>query len=128
MFVSLYLADSTNVSIDVVSVPPGTPVNGSTNTFDYPLFSNVSLVCALTSIADGSSVYSSMKFWQFQNCYTHNSGVMDPCFYNGYPNGESLYGYNILAQDAGSTRCYAGHNLGFYVSDIFTFRVSGEQL
>ena len=128
MFVSLYLADSTNVSIDVVSIPPGTPVNGSTNTFDYPLFSNISLVCALTSKADGSPVYSNMKTWQTENCYTHGSGIVDPCFYNGYPTGETLNGYNILAQDAGSTRCFASHNNGYYVSDVFTLRVSGEQL
>ena len=44
---SLYFADS-SINIAVVSDPPGTPVNGLSNTFDYPVLTSVRLLCNAT--------------------------------------------------------------------------------
>ena len=39
----------TTYTVTIVSSPAGIPVNGSTDTFDYPILSNVTLTCNVTS-------------------------------------------------------------------------------
>ena len=123
---SLYFADS-SINIAVVSDPPGTPVNGLSNTFDYPVLTSVRLLCNATSTTDGSP-YSASYNWQSISCYTHSNGVQRPCFYNGYPSGYSIDSNDLLAQDAGVVSCNANGVHGYYTSGSFTLRISGEQL
>ena len=45
----------TTYTVTIVSSPAGISVNGSTDTFDYPILINVTLTCNVTS-NDGSSL------------------------------------------------------------------------
>ena len=61
-------------------------------------------------------------YWTAMNCYTHNYGVYDPCFYSGNRREQNITGYDLLAQDAG-TATIDGVN---YTSDPLTLRISGK--
>ena len=79
-----------NVSVTIVSDPEGTLVNGSNNTFDYPILTSVSLLCMATT-SDGSPVTVTSYSWTATNCYDHTGGINDPCFYGDGHTGKKHY-------------------------------------
>ena len=115
-------------TVTIVSSPAGTPVSGSTNKFDYPILSSVTLTCDVTS-NDGSSFTVDSYRWNTTGCYTHpnfNSG--NPrCFPHGQ-NTQNVSGDNLLAEDAGTITCTVTISGSDYTSEPFTLRISGEQL
>ena len=113
-------------TVTIVSSPAGIPVDGSNNTFDYPVLSSVTLMCNVTS-SDGSSFNVTSYQWNTTRCYTH------PVFNNGnprcFPNGlttQNVTGENLLAEDAGNITCTVTINDTNYTSKSFALRISGE--
>ena len=116
-----------NVNVTIVTDPPGIPVTGTTNTFDYPILTRVNLTCYVTT-PDGSPVTATSYRWTGTNCYTGSGGVNDPCFYDGQT-GQTITDSNgVLAPDAGTVICTATVAGVDYTSEPLTLRISGEQL
>ena len=115
-----------NISITIVTDPEGTPVNGSSNTFDYPILTSVSLLC-MAMMPDGSSVTASSYSWTATNCYNRTGGIHDPCFYSGGRTGYNITDNSLLAPDAGTVTCTATIGSASFTSDPLTLRISGEQ-
>ena len=110
-------------TVTIVTDPVGVPVDDQNNTFDYPILTNVTLMCnAIT--ADGSPATVTSYRWNAINCY----GVEEPCFYNqtGNNNDQRALDANLRAQDAGTVNCTATINGTDYTSDPLTLRISGE--
>ena len=122
----LYLT-GVNVNVTIVTDPEGTPVNGSNNTFDYPILTSVSLLCMATT-PDGSPVTVTSYSWTATNCYNHTGGVQSPCFYSGGRTGYNITGNSLLAQDAGTVTCTATIGSASFASDSLTLRISGKEL
>ena len=107
----------------IVSSPAGTPVSGSTNTYDYPILSNVSLTC----MVDPLPVISVSYRWNTMECYTHggyNRG-RPRCF----PHGQTsrvVSDDDLTAEDAGTITCTMTLDGIDYTSKPFTLRLSGE--
>ena len=120
----LYLVD---VNVTIVTNPAGTPVDGQPNTYDYPILTSVTLMCIVIA-ADGSPVTVTSYSWTAVNCYTHDGGVYDPCFYSGGRTGQNITGTDLLAPDAGTVTCTATVSGLNFTSDPLTLRISGEQL
>ena len=115
-------------TVTIVSSPAGTSVSGSTNTFDYPILSSVTLTCNVTS-NDGSSFTVDSYQWNTTECYTHpgfNSG--NPRCFPRDQNTQNVSGDNLLAEDAGTITCTVTISGNDYTSEPFTLRISGEQL
>ena len=115
------------VSVNIVTDPNGIPVNGSNSTFDYPILTNVSLLCIAT-VACRSQVTATSYSWTATNCYNHTGGVETPCFYSGGHTDNNITGDSLLAPDAGTITCTATIDGIDYTSDPLTLRISGEQL
>ena len=115
-------------TVTIVSSPAGTPVSGSTNTFDYPILSSVTLTCNVIS-NNGSSFTVTSYHWNTTGCYTH------PGFNNGnprcFPHGQTTQNVtddDVTAEDAGTITCTVTISGSDYTSEPFTLRISGEQL
>ena len=115
-----------DLNISVIN-PEGIPVNGSNNTFDYPILTSVSLLCLATA-ADGSLVNVTSYSWTATNCYDHTGGVRSPCFYSGGRTGYNITDNSLLAPDAGTVTCTITVDGVSFTSDPLTLRISGEQL
>jgi len=116
---------SIDITVTIVSNPAGTPVSGSTNTFDYPILSSVTLTCTVTT-SDGSTLTVTNHQWNTTGCYTnpaHNSGN-PTCFPTGQ-NTQSITGNDLTAEDAGTITCTATIGGVDYTSEPFTLRISG---
>ena len=109
-------------TVTIVSSPAGTPVSGSTNTFDYPILSSVTLTCMVDPVPLISVMYS----WDTTNCYT-NAGYSGGCFPDGQVT-QSVTGNDVTAEDAGTITCTVTISGSDYTSEPFTLRISGEQL
>ena len=111
-----------------MSNPVGTPVSGSTNTFDYPILSSVILTCNVTS-NDGSSFTVTSYQWNTDGCYNHTqyTGSNPQCFPHGRTT-QNVTGNDLNAKDAGTITCTAAINGSNYTSESFTLRISGKQL
>ena len=107
----------------IVSSPAGTPVSGSTNTYDYPILSNVSLTCMVGPLPVISVSYR----WNTAGCYTHggyNRG-RPQCF----PHGQTsrvVSDDDLTAEDAGTITCTMTLDGIDYTSKPFTLRLSGD--
>ena len=110
-------------TVTIVSTPAGTPVSGSTNTFDYPTLSNVTLTCMVTS-SDGSVPAVTNYQWNTAACFTNDRHNTPTCFPVGQTT-KSVTGYHLLAEDAGTTACTVTIGGVDYASDLFTLRISG---
>ena len=112
-------------TVTIVSSPAGTPVNGSTNTFDYPILSNVTLTCMVNPTPSSSVTYQ----WNTDGCYTNAqfTGSNPQCFPHGQTT-QNVTGSNLNAEDAGTITCTVLINSVAYTSGPFTLRISGEQL
>ena len=103
----------------ILSTPAGTPVSGSTDTFDYPILSNVTLTCMVNPIPPAGATYR----W-ITACFTNDRHTDQTCF----PAGQTTQSVNtdsLLAEDAGSIACIVTISGNDYASDLFTLRVSG---
>ena len=117
------------VKVTILSSPAGIPVSGSTNTFDYPILSTVTLTCA----SELDSVVDDLRYqWNTAGCYTnpnHNDGN-PTCFPHNHKT-RTVTGNNLNAEDAGTITCtvmlFDMSTYG-YTSEPFTLRISGEQL
>ena len=110
----------------IVSNPAGTPVSGSTNTFDYPILSSVTLTCMVIT-SDGSTFTVTNYQWNTTGCYTntaHNSGN-PTCFPTGQTT-QSVTGNDLTAEDAGTITCTATIGGIDYTSEPLTLRISGK--
>jgi len=111
-------------TVTIVSNPAGTPVSGSTNTFDYPILSSVTLTCVVTS-SDGSPFTVTNHQWSTTRCYTNNIHNTPTCFPTGQTS-QSVTDNNLLAEDAGTITCTVTIGGVNYNSGQFTLRVSGN--
>ena len=116
------------VTVTVVSSPAGTPVSGSANSFDYPIMSNVTLTCNVSS-NDGIPFTVSSYQWNTMGCYTnynYNDGVPN-CFADGQTT-QSVTGTDLTAEDAGTITCSVtiGDTNYTVTSGSFTLRISGK--
>ena len=110
-------------NVNIVSSPAGTPVVGSTNTFDYLILSSVTLICALNPLPVSNVSYS----WNTTRCYSSSN-------YNGgnprcFPRAQTtriVTGYNLTAEDAGTITCTVTFDSSQYTSEPFILRVSSE--
>ena len=106
-------------TVVIVSTPSGIPVNGSTNTFDYPILSSVSLTCMVDPIPSGSVTYQ----WDTSGCYVNNRNERR-CFPTGQTT-QNVTEDDLLARDAGTVTCTATIDGVEYTSDSFTLCISG---
>ena len=112
--------------VTIVSNPAGTPVSGSTNTFDYPILSNVTLTCMVTSSDGGSTVFVVTRYqWNTTRCFTNNAHNTPTCFPTGQTT-QSVTGNNLLAEDAGTITCTVTIGGVYYTSGPLTLRISGN--
>ena len=122
--VCIYLIVS---GVTIVSTPAGTPVSGSTNTFDYPILSSVNLTCMVT-LSNGEAFTGATTYqWNTTGCYTNtarNSGN-PTCFPNGQTT-QSVTDNNLRADDAGTITCTVSFDGVNYTSDPLTLRISGD--
>ena len=115
-------------TVTIVSSPAGVPVIGSNNTFDYPIFSNVTLTCNVTSDEKLSLTVTSYK-WNTEECYTNsnfNNGT-PRCFPHGQTT-QTVTGKEVTANASGTITCTVIINSTSYTSVPFTLRISGEHL
>ena len=112
-------------NVAIVSSPAGTPVSGSTNIFDYPILSSVTLTCIVDPMPLISVTYS----WNTTRCYTNADyrGGNPQCFPDGQTT-QNVTGNDVNAEDAGTITCAVTISGRNYVSPPFTLRISGEQL
>ena len=103
----------------IVSTPAGTPVSGSTNTFDYPILSNVTLTCMVDPSPPAGATYQ----WNTGGCYVNRRGEMR-CFSVGQTT-QNVTGYHLLAEDAGTIACTVTIGGVNYTSGPLTLRISG---
>ena len=118
-------------NVTIVSSPAGTPVSGSTNTFDYPILSSVTLTC----MVEPTSLTVTSYQWNTAGCYTNSKYTPDStpgsstpqCFPRGQTT-QSVTGNDLNAEDAGTITCTVTISGSDYTSEPFTLRISGEQL
>ena len=107
-------------TVTIVSDPAGTPVSGSTSTFDYPILSNVTLTCMVDPSPPAGATYQ----WNTAGCFTNTRHNTPTCFPVGQTT-QNVTGYHLLAVDAGPIACTATIDGTNYASDVFILRVSG---
>ena len=117
--------DYTAPIVTIVSSPAGTPVSGSTNTFDYPILSSVNLTCMVNPTPSSSVTYQ----WNTTGCYTNAQFTYSNpvCFPHGQTT-QNVTGNDLNAEDAGTITCTVTISGSDYTSRPFTLRISGEQL
>ena len=116
------------LGVTIVSNPAGTAVSGSTNTFDYPILSSVTLTCNV--MPDSGSLPAGITYqWNSTGCYTNTrfTGNNPECFPHGQTS-RSVTGNNLNAEDAGTISCTAIISNVLHTSEPLTLRISGEQL
>ena len=91
-------------TVTIISSLAGTPVSGSTNTFDYPILSSVTLTCMVdpTPVAVVNVSYS----WDTTGCYTnsnYNNGTPG-CFPHSQTT-QSVTDNDVTAEDSGTITC-----------------------
>ena len=108
-------------TVTIVTNQAGVSVDGQEDTFDYPILTNLTLMCIATA-ADGLPATS--YHWNTVNCY--GGGGSYSCFYSQVQTGQNITGYNLQALDAGTVNCTATINGTNYTSNPLTLRISGE--
>ena len=120
-----YFSGVDGQTVTIVSNPPGTQVSGSTNTFDYPILSSVTLTC----MVEPSSLTVTSYQWNTAGCYTNSKFTPSnpECFPHGQTT-QTVTGNDLNAEDAGTITCTVTISGSDYTSEPFTLRISGEQL
>ena len=114
-------------TVTIVSNPVGTPVSGSTNTFDYPILSNVTLTCMVTPSDGGSTTFTVTRTnWNTTGCFTNVHFKTPTCFPTGKTT-QNVTGNNLLAEDAGTITCTVTIDGVNYTSGPLTLRISGNK-
>ena len=114
------------LGVSIVSTSVSTSVDESTNTFDYPILSNVTLTCMVDPTPSSSVAYH----WDTTGCYTNTAKFTKngpECFPGGQTT-KTVVGNDLNAEDAGAITCSVRINGSDYTSEPFTLRISGEQL
>ena len=106
-------------AVTIVSNPAGTPASGSTNTFDYPILSSVTLTCMVDPPPPADATYQ----WN-TTCFTNNAHNTPTCFPTGQTT-QNVTGNNLLAEDAGTITCTVTIGDVDYASEPLTLRISG---
>ena len=106
-------------TVTIVSNPAGTRVSGSTNTYDYPILSSVTLTCIVYPPPSAPVTYQ----WNTEGCYVNNRGERR-CFPAGQTT-QIVSEDDLLAKDAGTITCTATILGMRHTSDEFTLRISG---
>ena len=114
-------------SLYKVTITSNPQVNGSNNTFYYPILSSVALTCNVTS-NDGSLPTVTSYHWNTR-CYNNIpfSKYGAKCFPHGRTT-QNVTGDDVNAEDAGTITCTVTISGCNYTSEPFTLRISGEQL
>ena len=107
-------------TVTIVSNPAGTPVSGSTNTFDYPILSSITLTCMVDPSPPTGVTYQ----WNTTGCFTNDRHTIPTCFPTGQTT-QSVTGSNLLAEDAGNITCTVTISGAQFTSDLFSLRISG---
>ena len=116
----LYIYSSIVFAVTIVSNPAGTPVSGSTNTFDYPILSNVTLTCMVDPSPPAGTTYQ----WNTTGCFTNDAHNTPTCFPTGQTT-QNVTGNNLLAEDAGTITCTVTIGSVDYTSGPLILRISG---
>ena len=113
-------------TVTVASNPAGTPVSGSTNTFDYQILSSVTLTCMVMT-SDGSTLTVTNYQWNTTGCYTNtaHSGGNPTCFPTGQT-AQSVTENDLTAEDAGIITCTVTIGGVDYTSEPLILRISGN--
>ena len=106
-------------AVTIASNPAGTPASGSTNTFDYPILSSVTLTCMVDPSPPADATYQ----WN-TTCFTNNAHNTPTCFPTGQTT-QNVTGNNLLAEDAGTITCTVTIGDVDYASEPLTLRISG---
>jgi len=108
-------------AVTIVSTPAGNPVSGYTNTFDYPILSNVTLTCMVDPSPPANATYQ----WNTAGCFTNYRHNTTKCFPVG-STAKNVTGINLLAKDAGTITCTVTTGGDDYTSRPLTLRISGK--
>ena len=96
-------------NVTIIRDPPGTLVSGSTNTFEYPILSNVTLTCATDPMASSATFQ-----WLTARCTA--------CFPSGQTN-QNISSV-LTPEDAGTFTCSVNGGGDDFPSESFTLRVT----
>ena len=107
-------------TVTIVSNPAGTPVDGSLNTFDYPILSSVTLTCMVDPLPSADATYQ----WNTMGCFTNDRHTTPTCFPTGQTT-QSVTGNDLTAEDAGTITCTATIGGVDYNSEPLTLRIPG---
>ena len=116
-----------HADITIVRSPVGSSVIGQlNNTYHYPLLSNITLTCLLTS-RDNMAFTVTAYQWNSEGCYTNVAykGGNPQCFPNGQTTA-NVFGIELTAEDAGTITCSAIVNGWTFTSSPLTLQVSGK--
>ena len=113
-------------TVTIARNPAGTEVSEMSNTFDYPILSNVTLTCNVAS--NSGPLPDEIHYeWNTDACYNNSKFTPDnpQCF----PHGQmiqSVTGNYLNAEDAGTITCTVTISGSDYTSEPLTLRISGE--
>ena len=122
---SAHIIGVNSQTVRIITDPAGIPVDGQPDTYDYPILTSVTLMCMVTTV-NGSTPNVTSYLWNAVDCYDSNNVV---CFYGDgiyMRTRQSITGYELSAQDAGTATCTATIDGVMYTSDPLTLRISGE--
>ena len=106
--------------VTIVSNPAGTPVSGSTNTFDYPILSSVTLTCMVDPTPPAGATFQ----WDTGGCFTNDRHNVPACFPTGQTT-QSVTDNDVTAEDSGTITCTVTIGDIDYTSGPLTLRISG---
>ena len=119
---SIKASPTSHTTVTIVSNPAGTAVSGSINTFDYPILSSVTLTCMVDHSPSTTITYQ----WNTTECYTninYNNG--EPGCFPHNQTTQSVTGYSITAENAGTITCTVTISGVQYTSEPLSLRISG---
>ena len=112
-------------TVKIITDPAGMPVDGQPNTYDYPILTNVTLMCMVTPVNGSTPTVTSYQ-WTAVDCYRSSKRGHDLCFYGNSITGQNITGTDLSAKDAGTVTCTATIDGTTYTSESLTLRISGE--
>ena len=114
-------------TVTIVSSSDGTPISGSTNTFDYPILSSVTLTCIMDPVP--VNITNVGYSWNTTQCYTNpNLNDGNPTCFSYGQTTQNVTNDDVTAEDAGTITCTVTISGSDYTSESFTLCISGEQL
>ena len=106
-------------TVTIVTDPAGVPVDGQNNTFDYPILTNVTLMCVATAV-DGSPATVTSYSWKSDFNIEAGQLALEQRI------EQNITVNNLRAQHADTVNCAATINGTNYASDPLTLRISGK--